>query len=105
MVPLGERSRQFFSQCYRPINDFLRAIFLFWSLKRGKRLQNDGKYGIFQNWLVTRPKMETHEPTTYTTILGGVSQGFWCPFLDLGAQSPIFSLEKGHFPEKNIDKL
>ena len=27
-----------------------------------KRLQNDRKYAIFQNWLDTRPKMERHEP-------------------------------------------
>ena len=31
--------------------------------------------------------METHEPNVYPTILGGVSQGFWSPFLDLGAWS------------------
>ena len=52
--------------------------------------QNDRKYAIFQNWLDTRPKMETHEPNVYLTILGGVSRGFWSQFLDLGAQSSIF---------------
>ena len=40
--------------------------------------------------LDTRPKMETHEPSVYPTILGGVSRGFWNPFLDQGAQSAIF---------------
>ena len=34
--------------------------------------------------------METHEPNVYPTILGGVSRGFWSPFLDLGIQSAIF---------------
>ena len=54
-----------------------------------KRLQNDRKYAIFQNWLDTRPKMETHDPNVYPTILGGVSRGFWTPFLDQGARSAI----------------
>ena len=45
---------------------------------------------FFQDWLVTRPKMETHEPNVYHTILGGVSRGFRSPFLDLAAQSAIF---------------
>ena len=40
--------------------------------------------------LDTRPKMETHEPSVYPTILWGVSRGFWNPFLDQGAQSAIF---------------
>ena len=40
--------------------------------------------------------METHEPNVYFTISGGVSQFFWCPFLDLSARSPIFCpLKKG----------
>ena len=43
------------------------------------------KFAIFKNWLDTRPKMETHEPRVYPTILGGVSRGFWSPFEDLGA--------------------
>ena len=34
--------------------------------------------------------METHEPNVYPIILGGVSRGFWGPFLDLGARSAIF---------------
>ena len=34
--------------------------------------------------------METHDPNVYPTILGGVSRGFWTPFLDRGAQSAIF---------------
>ena len=47
------------------------------------------KFAIFKNWLDTRPKMETHEPNVYPTILGGVSRGFWSPFLDLDARSAI----------------
>ena len=48
--------------------------------------------------LDTRPKMETHEPSVYPTILGGVSRGFWNPFLDQGAQSAIFwHLKTGTF--------
>ena len=34
--------------------------------------------------------METLDPNVYPTILGGVSRGFWTPFLDRGAQSAIF---------------
>ena len=34
--------------------------------------------------------METHDPTVYPTILGGVLRGFWSPFLDWGAKSAIF---------------
>ena len=44
------------------------------------------KFTIFKNWLDTHPKMETHEPRVYPTILGGVSQGFWSPL----------ALENGH---------
>ena len=56
----------------------------------GKELLTDLKYGIFQIWLDTRPKMEMHDPNVYPTILGGVSRGFWSPFEDFGAQSAIF---------------
>ena len=53
---------------------------------------------IFKNWLDTRPKMETHDPNVYPTILGGVLRGFWTPFLDPGAQSAIFwRLKTGTF--------
>ena len=45
---------------------------------------------FFKNWLDTRPKMETHEPSVYPTILGSVLQGFLNTFLDLGARSAIF---------------
>ena len=34
--------------------------------------------------------METHEPNVYPTILGGVSRGFWTPFLNRVARSAIF---------------
>ena len=45
---------------------------------------------IFKNWLETRPKMKTHDPNVYPTILGGVSRGFLSLFLVSGTQSPIF---------------
>ena len=69
-------------QIFRPLTLYLSecTTLLVW-------VQNDGKYAIFQNMLDTRPKMETHEPSVYPTILGGVSRGFWNPFLDQGAQS------------------
>ena len=58
------------------------------------------KFAIFKNWLDTRLKMETHEPRVYPTILGGVSRGFWSPFLDFGARSAIFwHLKTGTFGE------
>ena len=38
---------------------------------------------IIKNWLETCPKMETHDPTVYPTILGGVSRGFRSPFLSV----------------------
>ena len=64
----------------------------------GKELLADLNLAIFKNWLDTRPKMETHEPNVYPTILGGVSRGFWCLFLDLGARSAIFlRLKTGTF--------
>ena len=64
----------------------------------GKEPLAERKFAIFKNWLDTRPKMETHEPRVYSTILGGVSRGFWSPFLDLAAQSAIFwHLKKGIF--------
>ena len=53
---------------------------------------------IFKKWPDTRPKMETHEPNVYPTILGGVSRGFWNPFLYPGARSAIFwHLKTGTF--------
>ena len=85
-------------QRYRPINDRQRTIWNFGLIERVKRPQNGSKNMIFKNWLVTRPKMETHEPNVYPTILGGVSRGFWSPFEDLGARSAIFwHLKMGTF--------
>ena len=55
-----------------------------------KRSRNGSKNMIFKNWLDTRPKMETHDPNVYPTILGGVSRGFWTPFLNRVARSAIF---------------
>ena len=67
----------------------------------GKELLTELKFVIFKNWLDTRPKMETHEPRVYPTILGGVSRGFWSPFLDLDAQSAIcWHLKTGTFGKK-----
>ena len=58
----------------------------------------DLKYAIFKNCLGIRPKMETNEPNVYSTILGGVSRGFWSPFEDLGAPSATFwHLKTGTF--------
>ena len=63
-----------------------------------KELLAELKFAIFKNWFDTRPKMETHELRVYPTILGGVSQGFWSPFEDLGARSAIFlHLKTGTF--------
>ena len=63
-----------------------------------KRVKNSEKNATFQNWLKVHPKTETHEPNVYPTILGGVSQGFWSPFLDWGAGSAIFlHLKTGTF--------
>ena len=91
MVRIGEGSHQiFFSQNYRPINKNLPAVFRFWPYKSVKRAPNGSKNMIFKIWLDTRPKMETHDPNVYPTILGGVSRGFWTPFLDQGARSAIF---------------
>ena len=90
MVLIGEESHQFFFQNYRPINKNLPAVFRFWPFKSVKRAPNGSKNMIFKIWLDTRPKMETHDPNVYPTILGGVSRGFWNPFLYSGAQSAIF---------------
>ena len=75
-------------------------MFVFLARKGEKRVKNSRKYAIFKNWLDTRLKMETHDPNVYPTILGGVSRGFWSPFLDLGARSAIFwHLKTGTFGE------
>ena len=56
---------------------------------------------IFKKWPDTRPKMGTHEPNVYPTILGGVSRGFRNPFLYSGARSAIFwQLKTGTFTKK-----
>ena len=81
-----------------PINNSPQTIFVGGSVLMGKELLTELKYAIFKNWLDTRPKMETHEPNVYPTILGGVSRGFWTPFLDRGARSAIFwHLKTGTF--------
>ena len=87
---IGEESHQKKIQNYRPINKNLPAVFRFWPFKSVKRAPNGSKNMIFKIWLDTRPKMETHDPNVYPTILGGVSRGFWTPFLDWGARSAIF---------------
>ena len=76
-----------------------QPLFSFGPFKRVKRLKNGSKNLIFKNWLDTRPKMETHDPNVYPTILGGVSRGFWTPFENRGARSAIFwHLKTGTFP-------
>ena len=72
------------------------------SVVMGKELLTDLKNEIFKNWLGTRPKMETNEPNVYPTILGGVSRGFWSPFIDLGARSATFwHLKRGTFAKSD----
>ena len=98
VMRIGIESSQKKFQRYRPINDTVLLIFVLGSMVMGKELLADLKFAIFKNWLDTRPKMETHEPNVYPTILGGVSRGFWSPFLDLGARSAIFRhLKTGTF--------
>ena len=71
-----------------------------------KQLQNNKKYAIFKNWLDAHPKMETHGSNVYLTILGGVSLGFWTPFLDLGVQSALFwHLKTGTFAKMYMNKV
>ena len=95
-IGLGSSEKKF--QRYRPINDPVLLIFVFGSIIMGKEPLTELKFAIFKNWLDTRPKMETHEPRVYPTILGGVSRGFWSPFEDLGARSAIFwHLKTGTF--------
>ena len=90
VMRIGIESSQIFFQRYRPINDTVLLIFVFGSMIMGKEPLEELKFAIFKNWLDTRPKMETHEPNVYPTILGGVSRGFWSPFEDSGARSAIF---------------
>ena len=62
-----------FSQKIEPFQPKLsdRSHFLVLGLlKRVKRLKNGSKNLIFKNWLDTRPKMETHDPNVYPTIMG-----------------------------------
>ena len=95
-IGLGSPKTKF--QSYRPINDTLPSIFVFGSIIMVKELLAELKFAIFKNWLDTRSKIEMHEPNVYSTILGGVSRGFWSPFEDLGAQSAIFwHLKTGPF--------
>ena len=76
----------------------MRTIFVFGFMIMGKELLADLNLAIFKIWLDTRPKMEMHDPNVYPTILGGVSRGFWSPFLAVGARSAIFlHLKTGTF--------
>ena len=98
VVQIGLGSPKTKLQSYRPINDTLPPNFVFGSIIMGKEPLAELKFAFFKNWLDTRPKMETHEPRLYPTILGGVLRGFWSPFLDLGARSAIFwHLKTGTF--------
>ena len=66
--------------------------------KGEEQVKNSQKYAILKNWLNTRPKMETHDPNVYPTILGGVLRGFWSPYLDWGARKASFlHLKTGTF--------
>ena len=79
----------------------MRTIFVFGFMIMGKELLADLNLAIFKIWLDTRPKMEMHDPNVYPTILGGVSRGFWSPFLDFGARSAIFwHLKTGTFGKR-----
>ena len=86
-IGMGSSQKKF--QRYRPINDPLLLIFVFGSMIMGKEPLEELKFAIFKNWLDTRPKMETHEPNVYPTILGGVSRGFHTPFCHSGARSHL----------------
>ena len=98
VVPIGKGSPKTNFQSYRPINDTLPSIFVFGSIIMVKKPLTELKFAIFKKWLDTRPKMETHEPRVYPTILGGVSRGFWSPFLNWGALSAVFwNLKTGTF--------
>ena len=98
VMRIGMGSSQKKIQRYRSINDPSLLIFVSGSIIMGKEPLTELKFAIFKNWLDTRPKMETHDPNVYPTILGGVSRGFWTPFLNRGAPSAIFwHLKTGTF--------
>ena len=106
LVQIGLGSPKTKFQSYRPINDTLPSIFVFGSIIMVKEPLTELKFAIFKNWLDTRPKMETHEPRVYPTILGGVSRGFWSPFEDLGARSAIFwHLKRPKVPREKPPKM
>ena len=63
----------------------------------GKELLADLNLATFKIWLDTPPKMEMHDTNVYPTILGGVSRGFWSPFLDFGARSGGVDIWIMHF--------
>ena len=64
----------------------------------GKTGQKTRKNCHFSKLAYIRPKMKMHEPKVYSTILGGVSRGFWTLLLDWGARSAIFwHLKTGNF--------
>ena len=71
--------------------------FLILVYKGGKWLQNNRKNAIFQNWLDTRPKMETHEPMSIPSFWGCFAR-FLESVLRCGRSKYHFlALENGHF--------
>ena len=74
-----------------------------WVYNNGKRAPRGAKIGnLLKIWLDTRPKMETHEPSVYPTILGGVFARFFVSVLRFGRH--FLALENGNFRQKLLSK-
>ena len=78
------------------------AQFLKFSARSGgKRHKNDKKYAIFQNLLITRPKMLNAWNKCLIHHFGGCFARFLNSVLNFGrSKSHFFSLKKGHFQQK-----
>ena len=76
----------------------------FWPFFQGKTAQ---KEQFFKIGLFLIQKWKTHETNAYSAILGGyVGMKKSSPFLDLGAQNPIFGhLNTGTFPIFRCPKI
>ena len=60
----------------------MRTIFVFGFMIMEKELLAELKLAFVKIGRDPRPKIKMHDPNVYPTILGGVSRGFWSPFLD-----------------------
>ena len=64
---------------------------LCWFFYNGKSARNEPKFTRFSKFVQNSPENDIHvKQESIPPFLGIIGDKKWCPFLDLGIQSPIF---------------